>query len=87
LNCREFADFLNCYLDSDLSPEERKEFELHLEECPACVAYLDSYRKTVLLVQGSAPAEAAAMQQAPEELIQAILAARDPRKPERPQVG
>jgi anti-sigma factor RsiW len=78
MNCREFTEFLHEYLFGDLPAEERAEFEKHLAECPWCVAYLDSYRKTILLGKaafaepdaGSPPADA------PEELIQAILQAR-----------
>jgi hypothetical protein len=52
-----------------------------LAECPWCVAYLDSYRKTLLLEKAAfaAPAEAPAPADAPEELVQGILRAR-PRK-------
>ncbi len=78
MNCREFTEFLHEYLFDNLPAVERAEFEKHLAECPWCVAYLDSYRKTVQLEQtalstaedGPPPADA------PEELIQAILRAR-----------
>jgi anti-sigma factor RsiW len=78
MNCREFTEFLHDYLFGDLPARERAEFEKHLAECPWCVAYLDSYKKTILLTKeafsasgnGSPPADA------PEELIQAILRAR-----------
>jgi anti-sigma factor RsiW len=74
MNCREFTEFLYEYLFGNLPAEERAEFDRHLAECPWCVAYLDSYRKTILLGQaafadsaaGSPPADA------PEELLQAI---------------
>ena len=78
MNCREFTEVLHEYLFGDLPAKERAEFEKHLAECPWCVAYLDSYKKTILLEKdafsssgnGSPPADA------PEELIQAILRAR-----------
>lgn len=44
MNCREFADFLNLYLDDELPPGQRRVFDEHLAECPACRAYLDGYR-------------------------------------------
>jgi anti-sigma factor RsiW len=77
MNCREFTEFLNEYLSSSLPADERAEFDKHMAECPWCVRYLDSYRKTmqltrVLSVGEDAPAPA----DAPEELIQAILSAR-----------
>jgi anti-sigma factor RsiW len=78
MNCREFTEFLHDYLLGDLPTEERREFEKHLAECPGCVAYLESYRKTIQLEQESlrVPENAAPPAEAPEELIQAILRAR-----------
>jgi anti-sigma factor RsiW len=78
MNCREFTEFLHDYLFGDLAAEARAEFDKHLAECPWCVAYLDSYRKTIQLEQVafSAPEDAPPPAEAPEELIQAILRAR-----------
>jgi anti-sigma factor RsiW len=78
MNCREFTEFLHDYLFGDLPPEERAEFEKHLAECPWCVAYLDSYGKTIQLEKAAfcASEEAPPPADAPEELIQAILRAR-----------
>jgi anti-sigma factor RsiW len=78
MNCREFTEFLHEYLFGDLPAEHRAEFDKHLAECPWCVAYLDSYRKTIELEKAafSAPEDAPPPADAPEELIQAILRAR-----------
>jgi anti-sigma factor RsiW len=77
MNCREFTEFLHEYLFENLPTAERAEFEKHLAECPWCVAYLDSYRKTIQLEQAAFAAEDAPPPAgAPEELIQAILQAR-----------
>jgi anti-sigma factor RsiW len=78
MNCREFTEFLHEYLFGDLPAVERAEFEKHLAECPWCVAYLDSYRKTIQLEQAALAASEDAPPPAdvPEELIQAILKAR-----------
>jgi anti-sigma factor RsiW len=78
MNCREFTEFLYEYLLGNLPAGEWIEFEKHLAECPWCVAYLDSYQKTIQLEQAaySAPADAPPPPDAPEELIQAILRAR-----------
>ncbi len=78
MNCREFTEFLHEYLFGNLPARELAEFEKHLAECPWCVAYLDSYQKTMALERaafaldddGSPPTDA------PEELITAILRAR-----------
>ena len=77
MNCREFTEFLHEYLFGDLPAAERAEFDKHLAECPWCVRYLDSYRKTIHLTQALGVAETAAPPaDAPEELIEAILSAR-----------
>lgn len=74
MNCREFADFLDRYWDGDLTARENAVFDEHLEECPACVAYLASYRSTVELLRRTAviPDPAGA----PPELIELILRGR-----------
>jgi anti-sigma factor RsiW len=78
MNCREFTEFLHEYLFGNLPAEERAEFDKHLAECPWCVAYLDSYQKTILLGKAAlaVPEDAPPPAGAPEELIQAILHAR-----------
>jgi anti-sigma factor RsiW len=75
MNCREFTDFLYDYLFGSLPAEVRAEFDKHLAACPWCVAYLDSYRKTIQLANAafSAPEDAPPPAEAPEELVQAIL--------------
>ena len=80
MNCREFTEFLHEYLSGKLPEGERAEFDKHLAECPWCVAYLDSYKKTIQLEKDAfIPAEAPPPAEVPEELIQAILQARKPR--------
>jgi anti-sigma factor RsiW len=77
LTCRDVADFLMAYEDGELAPAERGEFDAHLAECPDCVAYLESYRRTVALGRRAfADDEASAAEHVPEELVQAVLAAR-----------
>ncbi len=77
MNCREFTEFLHEYLFGDLPVGERAEFEMHLAECPWCVAYLDSYQATLQLVQVARTAEDdVSPTDAPEELVRAILRAR-----------
>ena len=77
MTCRDFVEFLSEYLSGELAKLERAEFEAHLAECPACVAYLDSYRKTIqLLKAASAHPEDQVPEEVPEQLVRAILAAR-----------
>lgn len=76
MTCRDFVDFLNDYLDGELLEHERAVFDAHLAICPPCVTYLQTYRQTVQLTQASSDSAGGAAHDAPEELIQAILAAR-----------
>lgn len=90
VSCREVSEFLLSYLERELDPDARAEFDRHLDHCPPCVHYLDGYRETIELVRacvrGPTPepgSEAAAEAEAkrakykpPEHLVQAILAAK-----------
>jgi len=73
MTCRQLIDFIGAYRDNELPAMERAEFDRHLAVCPSCVAYLNTYEKTVTLSRKSdepIPADV------PEALINAILAAR-----------
>ncbi|MGA7222928.1 MAG: zf-HC2 domain-containing protein [Candidatus Acidiferrales bacterium] len=49
----EFGD----YLENQVSPEVRKELELHLSQCRACRVLYDSSRKTIKIVTESSSFE------------------------------
>jgi anti-sigma factor RsiW len=77
VTCQEFVEFLMAYLEDELGSGQRSTFQEHLEACPPCTAYLETYQETVKLgkslcedPQGPVPDEV------PEELVQAILAAK-----------
>ncbi|VTT98049.1 Uncharacterized protein OS=Planctomyces limnophilus (strain ATCC 43296 / DSM 3776 / IFAM 1008 / 290) GN=Plim_3810 PE=4 SV=1: zf-HC2 [Gemmataceae bacterium] len=74
MNCREFADFLNLYVEGELPGDQRRVFDQHLAECAACRAYLDGYQKTVRALGAAAAVEH--VPPAPHGLVAAILAAR-----------
>jgi anti-sigma factor RsiW len=76
VKCREFAEFLMEYLDGALGDGERRVFEGHIEDCPACVNYLESYRETVRLGSRVCGSDDDVPPDVPEELVQAILSAR-----------
>ena len=77
LTCRECVEFLMDYLDDGLAPDVRVTFERHLTACANCVRYLESYKTTT---RGCKKAfevrEGDRLPPVPEELVQAILAAR-----------
>jgi anti-sigma factor RsiW len=61
------------YLDGELAPNLRRQFDGHLAECEDCRSYLDTYRRVVALGRsvGSVGDDATAAG-VPEELIQSI---------------
>jgi anti-sigma factor RsiW len=77
LTCRECVEFLMDYLEETLAADVRATFERHLTACPNCVRYLESYKTTTTVCKKvfAAPADER-LPAVPEELIQAILAAR-----------
>jgi len=75
VTCRDLIDFLDSYLEGELSMAESGRFEAHLAICPDCVNYVASYRTTVALGR-AACVDDALPTDVPEDLVQAILAAR-----------
>lgn len=75
MKCRECDEFLADYVDGVLNGDVLAVFELHLSRCGNCRTYLEQYRLTIKAGQNAC---AAARQggEMPEELVQAILAAR-----------
>ena len=47
LTCREVLDLLTDYLDGALTPAEHARVAAHLEECDACVRYLEQFTATI----------------------------------------
>lgn len=76
MTCRECVEFLMEYLSDELHPALRSTFELHLDRCPNCVRYLETYAATTRLCKSAfAVGEADVPKEVPEDLVQAILAA------------
>lgn len=75
MTCRDVIEFLIDYLDGELPREEQLLFQQHLDICPPCVAYVQTYEQTIILSR-SAMHGSEDLPEAPEELIQAILASR-----------
>ena len=75
MKCRECDEFLVDYVAGELPADVLETFELHLSRCRNCRHYLEQYRATIKAGKSACEAVKAAPQM-PEELIQAILAAR-----------
>ena len=76
MNCREFVDFLMSYLDNELDETARAVFDSHLGGCRACRSYMDDYVKTVEIGRACCEPDAPVPDDAPAELVRAILEAR-----------
>ena len=77
MTCRELTDFLIDYVEGELTLEERTRFDDHLRVCSDCVTYLRGYEQTIRLGKAVCKEDHDAVDDAvPEELVQAILAAR-----------
>jgi anti-sigma factor RsiW len=76
MTCRELVDFIADYLAGALAADVRSRFEAHLASCPECVTYLRGYEGTVELVRRLGAKDEAVPADVPEDLVQAILAAR-----------
>lgn len=77
LTCREFIDFIEEYRDKRLEKAVRSSFEEHLKLCPECERYLETYEtSTEVLRKACCEDPESALSEAPEQLIQAILAAK-----------
>lgn len=75
--CRDVADTLAAFLDGELSPTVKAALERHVAECPDCVRYMRSYRRTIDLASaafGAADAAADADPSCglPPRLVEAI---------------
>jgi len=57
ITCEEFLAEFGDYLENQVSPEVRKELELHLSQCHACRVLCDSSRKTIKIVTESSSFE------------------------------
>lgn len=44
--CRGVVDLLCDYLEEDLHPDEKQELDSHMADCPPCLTFLKTYRKT-----------------------------------------
>lgn len=77
VTCREFVEFLDDYLAGRLSAVQVDEFNHHLSACPPCVIYMRTYRDSSALVKAAlGRAGDDVLDSVPEELVAAILAAR-----------
>jgi len=76
VTCIELIAFLDAYVDDELDPATRADFDRHLLVCPSCRAYLATYKETIDLARGAAEREEELAHDAPPELIEALLTSK-----------
>ena len=47
--CKECLDLLYDYLEGELDPEVSNDLEEHFQDCPPCIAFLNTYKSTANL--------------------------------------
>ncbi|MGF1462432.1 MAG: anti-sigma factor family protein [Maricaulaceae bacterium] len=78
LTCEEFEAFVADFHEGRLDPTTRAKFELHLAFCPDCTDYLAAYQRSVAAAKSAlTPQPNDPPPQAPQALIEAVLAARE----------
>lgn len=81
MTCREFADFMADYLSGELPADSRSAFDHHLGLCVNCQRYLAGYQEAIKLGKRAfADDDAGVPADVPEDLVQAILAAKGARR-------
>lgn len=74
MTCRELNDCLTEYTSGEIGPEKRRALERHVGRCPACAAYLRSYRRMLRQIRpGDDLLDQLTPNEAPGELVDAIL--------------
>ncbi len=78
ISCREFEDFVIAYFEGYLPRRQVIVFELHLKICRECRDYLAAYRRTIEVSKRAfEQPDEQIPDEVPEDLIKAILAARE----------
>jgi anti-sigma factor RsiW len=75
MTCRELAELLLEYVEGSLDPHRAGEVRTHLDRCPPCVRYVETYQLTIRLGRRLPPAPA------PARLIQRVEQALQSRTP------
>jgi len=55
-NCKDLFAALSEYLDAELPPGDCAAIEAHIADCPPCIEFVDSLKKTVHLCKNCGPA-------------------------------
>jgi len=73
MSCNQLMEFCLDYLEGELPDDEQVRFRRHLGQCPDCVTFFETYRRTAEI---SRRAVQAAMPEALKRTIQSFLRER-----------
>jgi predicted anti-sigma-YlaC factor YlaD len=77
MTCRGVVHVLDLYLNGELAAAQSRTLQDHLAQCPDCRAYLVTYRQTTYIARAAlTPTDDQIVAAMPEQLVNAILAAR-----------
>ena len=51
MNCRDLVQLLIDFVSGELPPDHQARVQQHLQACPPCVAYLQTYQHTIRLAR------------------------------------
>jgi anti-sigma factor RsiW len=51
ITCRDLVDLLVDFVSGELDPERQAHIREHLQKCPPCVVYLETYQVTIRLTR------------------------------------
>jgi hypothetical protein len=84
VTCQRAPSFLGAYVLGALDPDEQRDAERHLADCPACAAELDEFRGLTALLDRVPLEDATAQPVTPSpELFDRVAAAAAERRPAR----
>ena len=55
--CKEIFALLSEYLDLELPPDACRAIEEHIKDCPPCIEFAESLKKTIALCREHSPGE------------------------------
>ncbi|MEX1000235.1 MAG: zf-HC2 domain-containing protein [Thermodesulfobacteriota bacterium] len=74
LNCREFEEFIDDYIDSNLSASVSRKFYLHLLACGDCRSYISAYKRSIEMGKALCDKlDSEIPEDVPDELISIVL--------------
>jgi len=76
INCQQCLDFIADYLAGEVSQEATEQFEEHLNACPPCRDYIESYKRTIEMERDCMKVDDCECRAMPESLVKAICEAR-----------